>query len=80
MSNEPGVANAIAAAIHALHLAGEAVAAGDPATAVRRLGDLQVALVDAFAAASDASAALLAGPPDSFSPPDAAPGQHGALH
>ncbi len=78
--HDSGLAAAIVAALHALRLASDAAAAGDPSAAVRRLGDLQVALVDAFAAASDLSAALLAAPPHTATQPDAAPGSAGVLH
>jgi hypothetical protein len=68
---------AVGAAVLSLHLAGEAMAASDPAMALRRIGELQVALVEAFAAASGLSAVLLGLPAAAFSAPTKAPA---ALH
>jgi hypothetical protein len=56
------IAASLGAAVLSLHLAGEAMAASDPTMAIRRIGELQVALVEAFAAASDLSAALMCAP------------------
>ena len=75
-----GLAAAIGSVMQALQLAGEAMVANDPSAAVLRIGELQVALVDAFAAAGDISVALLAASPEASGPPISAPGQPVVRH